>query len=44
VAGRTLTEVRGLDEVVELPAISISPAMSEIYDGIQLDGARRAAL
>jgi Uma2 family endonuclease len=37
-------EVRGLDEVVELPAISISLAMSEIYDGIQLDGARRAAL
>ena len=32
-------EVRGLDGVVELPAISISLAMSEIYDGIELDAA-----
>jgi Uma2 family endonuclease len=30
-------EVRGLDGVVELPAISISLAMSEIYAGIELD-------
>jgi hypothetical protein len=32
-------EVRGLDGVVELPAISISLATSEIYDGIELDAA-----
>jgi Uma2 family endonuclease len=33
-------EVRGSDGVVELPAIGISLAMSEIYDGLELDGAQ----
>jgi Uma2 family endonuclease len=30
-------EVRGLDGTVELPATNISLAMSEIYDGLELD-------
>ncbi len=30
-------EIRGLDGVVALPAVGISLAMSEIYDGIDLD-------
>lgn len=33
-------EVRGLDGVVELPAIHLSLAMSEIYDGLELDAAQ----
>jgi Uma2 family endonuclease len=33
-------EVRGLDGVVELPAIGISLPMSEIYEGLELDGAQ----
>jgi Uma2 family endonuclease len=32
-------EVRGLTGVVELPAVGISLTMSEIYDGLELDGA-----
>ncbi len=33
-------EVRGLDGVVELPAIKISLPMSEIYDGLELNEAQ----
>jgi len=32
-------EVRGLDGVVELPAVGIALTMSEIYDGLELDPA-----
>ena len=32
-------EVRGLDGMVELPAVNLSLAMSQIYDGLELDAA-----
>ena len=35
-------EIRGLTGVVELPAVGISLTMSEIYDGLELDGADEA--